>query len=52
MSTQDAPAKSTDDIIREQGVDPALGLPSDEAKSRLEKYGANAIEEKKKSQLL
>ena len=52
MSTQDAPAKSAEDVVREQGVDPSLGLSVDEAKSRLGKFGPNALEEKKESALL
>ncbi len=52
MSTQDAPAKSAEDVVREQGVDPSHGLSADEAKSRLGKFGPNALEEKKESALL
>jgi len=52
MNTTEVPAKTPEKTLSELGVDPAIGLATDEAKSRLEKYGANAIEEKKQSQLL
>jgi len=52
MNTTDAPAKSAEEIIREQGVDPSLGLAAGEAKARLEKFGPNEIEQKQESALL
>lgn len=52
MNTTEAPAKSPEDVLRELQVDPASGLADTEAKSRLVKYGPNALEEKKESPLL
>ena len=39
---------SPEDVGKQLQVDPAKGLSSDEAKSRLEKYGPNRLAEKKK----
>jgi H+-transporting ATPase len=52
MDTPDAPVKPAEETLRELGVDPAAGLSDSEAKSRLEKFGANEIEQKKESALL
>lgn len=39
------------DLLKSLSVDPAQGLSSTEVQTRLEKFGPNALEEKKKSQL-
>ncbi len=39
---------STEEVGKQLQVDPAKGLSSDEAKSRLQKYGPNRLAEKKK----
>ncbi len=52
MNTTDTPPKSAEETLRELGVDPAAGLADSEAKSRLEKFGANEIEQEKESALL
>ena len=43
--------KTPQQVLAEQSVDPAKGLTPEEASSRLEKYGPNAIEEKSQSAL-
>jgi H+-transporting ATPase len=50
MSTE--PQQSPEAALREQGVDPAKGLASAEARARLAKYGPNAIEQKTENPLL
>jgi len=52
MSTDEAPAKSVEEVVRELGVDPSRGLSTDEARSRSGKYGPNSIEQKKENALL
>ena len=37
------------EVLKNLDVDPQKGLSSGEAQSRLTKYGANALEEKKES---
>jgi len=39
---------SPEEVGKRLQVDPAKGLSSDEAKSRLQKYGLNRLAEKKK----
>jgi magnesium-transporting ATPase (P-type) len=39
---------STEDVAKQLQVDPAKGLSSDEAKSRLQKYGPNRLAEEEK----
>ena len=48
---QDLRKGETKLLFAEQSVDPAKGLTPEEASSRLEKYGPNAIEEKSQSAL-
>lgn len=45
-------AKTKADVLRELEVDPRTGLSSEEAKRRLERYGPNRLEEKRKAGLL
>jgi H+-transporting ATPase len=52
-SPQDkAPGRTPEEILRDLQVDPSKGLSSADAKSRLEKTGPNAIEEKRENPLL
>jgi magnesium-transporting ATPase (P-type) len=39
------------EVLKQLGVEPKSGLSSAEAKKRLDRYGPNALEEKKKSAL-
>lgn len=45
-------AKSQEDVIKELNVNPAIGLTTDEAKARLEKYGENKLKGKPKESLV
>lgn len=53
MAAQDSTNKkvSIDDVVKEYGVNLQMGLTTTESKTRLAKYGPNALEEKKKSDL-
>ncbi|MFA5329764.1 MAG: cation-translocating P-type ATPase, partial [Prolixibacteraceae bacterium] len=44
--------KSNEEVIKELGVDPSLGLSDEEVKIRLEKYGPNKLLAKKKKNIL
>jgi len=39
------------EVFKQLGIDPKTGLSSAEAKKRLDQYGPNALEEKKKNEL-
>lgn len=45
-------SKSREEVLQELQVDPAVGLSTDEVKSRLEKYGENKLKGKPKKSLL
>lgn len=45
-------AKSNEDVLKEQNVQPDKGLSEQEAEERLKKFGENVLEEKKKSMWL
>ena len=45
-------SKSQSDVLKEFGVDPAIGLSETEAKVRLEKYGMNKLKGKAKKSIL
>ena len=45
-------SKSQEDVLKELNVDPSLGLTTDEAKARLEKYGENKLKGKPKKSLV
>lgn len=45
-------SKSTEDVLKELNTDPKLGLSSEEAKKRLEKYGENKLAGKKQKTLI
>ena len=44
--------KPTDEVLKDLGVDPAIGLTSQEAAIRLEKFGKNVLPEKKRKSTL
>ncbi len=44
-------SKSIEDVLKEINVDASSGLSEDEAKVRLEKYGANQLQSKKKKNI-
>lgn len=45
-------SKTQEDVLKELNVDPSLGLTTDEAKARLEKYGENKLKGKPKKSLV
>lgn len=45
-------AQSIEEISRDKGVDPAIGLSSDEVKKRLQEFGENRLTSKAKKSLL
>ncbi|WP_142413144.1 calcium-transporting P-type ATPase, PMR1-type [Hathewaya massiliensis] len=45
-------SKSTEDVLKELNTDPKLGLSSEEAKKRLEKYGENKLAGKKQKTMI
>jgi len=45
-------SKTKEEVLKELNVDPLIGLSEEEAKARLEKYGANKLKEKKKKSIL
>jgi len=45
-------AKTKEEVLREFGVDPLVGLSESEARARLEKYGENKLKGKPKKSLL
>ncbi|MCK9399761.1 MAG: cation-transporting P-type ATPase [Bacteroidales bacterium] len=44
-------SKSIEEVLKEIHVDPSHGLSEEEAKVRLEKYGANKLQGKKKKNI-
>jgi Ca2+-transporting ATPase len=44
--------KSTDDVLKELKVDPSTGLSEKEAEARLQKYGPNKLQGRKKKTIL
>ena len=40
------------EVLKQLGVDPKAGLSSAEAQKRFDQYGPNALEEKKKNELV
>jgi Ca2+-transporting ATPase len=45
-------SKSQSEVVKEFGVNPAIGLSGEEAKARLSKYGYNKLKGKKKKSIL
>ncbi len=44
--------KSIEEVLKEMNVDPEIGLSEEEAKDRLERYGANRLKKKKKKNII